>query len=146
VVFEGVKESSRVSIVHCAQFDPFCAGMTPTTLREFYDHRYVTPRYYPNNSAAAAEYNTRKISKQLGQAINKSDWEMVSRLRLGVNVRPPSVGIIYDGWVTKSGSVLSSDRFLPHWPDSSNVTRFNLEVFPPYINQSALVPFNEFLC
>lgn len=45
----------------------------------------------------------------------------IAHLRRGSNCELPSVGIIFDGYVTKHGSVLSKDVFLPQWPDNVNL-------------------------
>lgn len=59
-------------------------------------------------------------------------------LRRGQNVHPPAVGVVYDAWVTKAGSVLGDDVFISMWPDTFNLTEFRHQYFPTAQNQVGL--------
>ena len=132
-----MSSAGKAYLLHCVHFDPFCADMTSESLLARYDRLYVRPRYYPSAREAAAIYSAHRLAKPLGLALNRSDWEQVKRFQRGANTLPPAVAVIYDGWVTRSGSVLNTDVFIPTFPDSTNLTVFHRDFFlPPPANQT----------
>jgi hypothetical protein len=132
-----VNSTGKAYLLHCVHFDPFCADMTNESLLALYDRRYVPPRYHPSVREAATVYLTQRLAKPLGLALNRSDWEQVKRFQRGVNTLPPAVAVIYDGWVTRAGSVLNTDVFIPTFPESTNLTTFYRDFFlPPPANQT----------
>jgi hypothetical protein len=87
--------------------------------------------FCPAAGDAAKLFGTALLGRPLAYALNRGESERVKLLRRGTNVQPPAVAVLYDGWVTKSGSVLTTDVFIPTWPDNGNITAFHSDHIHP---------------
>jgi hypothetical protein len=67
--------------------------------------------------------------------VHSLQFNEVATVRRGWNVDPPAVAVVFNGWVTKTGSVLGDDVFAPMWPDTENITSFREQYFPTALNQ-----------
>ncbi|ELR21725.1 uncharacterized protein ACA1_384600 [Acanthamoeba castellanii str. Neff] len=122
----------------CSAFNSMCADMDSYTLLDRYYRFYQPPRFYPSIGPALALYRTKKdVLKPLVAAFQKEEYNDVTILRRGQNVHPPAVGVVYDAWITKAGSVLGDDVFISMWPDTFNLTDFRHQYFPTAKNQTS---------
>jgi hypothetical protein len=76
--------------------------------------------------------------------LRRVQYNDVTILRRGQNVHPPAVGVVYDAWITKAGSVLGDDVFISMWPDTFNLTEFRHQYFPTAKNQVGACRWHHF--
>jgi hypothetical protein len=76
------------------------------------------------------------LTQQCSNAyVHSLQFNEVATVRRGWNVDPPAVAVVFNGWVSKTGSVLGDDVFAPMWPDTENITSFREQYFPTAPNQ-----------
>jgi hypothetical protein len=125
----------------CVHFDIFCANfrffsperpgqlapkpgtkaaeMTDQGIKMAYELQEITPVFYPNLTEIGQRVTGNNFARVLGAAMAANDWGKLNDARRGANLSPPEIGIIYNGYVTKQGSVFSSGLLIEAWPDQA---------------------------
>jgi hypothetical protein len=121
----------------CTAFDLFCmryldfvprrpgqamlgvkaAEMTESAIKNAYSVQQIPPVFYPNMSEVGKRISGNNFATQLGVAMANNNWERLNEVRRGNNIGPTEVGVIYNAWVTRQGTIFSPGIFIEAWPD-----------------------------
>jgi hypothetical protein len=108
---------------------PRAAEMSDIGIRNAYKLLQIPPAFYPNASEVGKLITGNGFAKLLGQAMINGDWAKVNEARRGVNTDLPEVGITYNGWVSRHGSIFSPGILIEAWPDQA------VSKWPTFVDQ-----------
>ena len=111
----------------CAAFDVFCmryldlvprrpgqamlgvraAEMSESAIKNAHSVQQIPPIFYPNMSEVGKRLSGNNFAKLLAAEMANNNWDRLNEVRRGNNLSPTEVGVIYNAWVSRQGTVFS---------------------------------------
>lgn len=145
-----VTKDPHVYTMSCTAFDLFCmryldfvprrpgqtmlgvraAEMSENAVKNAYSLQQIPPIFYPNMSEVGKRISGNNFARVLAVEMANNNWDRLNEVRRGNNLGPTEVGIIYNAWVTRQGTVFSPGLFIEAWPDVASSR------WPAFINDT----------
>lgn len=135
-----VSQSEHIHTISCNHFEFYCmnhralvplqpgmappefgspmAAMSEDSIKRSYEMQQISPMFYPNLTEIGSRISGNNFARMLGAAMAQNDWNKLDEVRRGNNIAPPEVGLIYDAYVTKQGTIFNPVILIEAWPDT----------------------------